>query len=265
MKKLRPIVGALFVLALLFSQSACAGESIYGAYRVLKTYEGANCLIAFREGDKIAQPVSAALKVLAAEGTLNVLSRRWFGEDLCPLEGDIEALTALEEAPAPRVFIAGVAPGNPGLCQVQGTTLSGFDVDLAGEICRLLGWELKLQAIAPADVRVELAAGNVDGAFVGALPDDAASLSRSEGYLKKDLMLVVRADGDYKRVRDLYGQVLSARSGAELQSLEKSGDKLYESLSVARLSGSDSESFKALDSAAAAGALVDSTSMKAVR
>mgnify|MGYP000352755940 CR=1 FL=1 len=52
-----------------------------GSYRVVKTLGTEQFRIGFRDGDQAAVYVNAALKVLAADGTVHSLALKWFGTD----------------------------------------------------------------------------------------------------------------------------------------------------------------------------------------
>lgn len=50
---------------------------------------------------------------------------------------------------------------------LDGETYSGFDVELAREVCSRLGWEAKFISIKAENAYVELSSGNIDVAWGG--------------------------------------------------------------------------------------------------
>lgn len=83
MKHTKRIAALLLALALCFSCAACS--KTVGSYRVVKTLGTEQFRIGFRDGDQAAVYVNAALKVLAADGTIHSLALKWFGTETRPL------------------------------------------------------------------------------------------------------------------------------------------------------------------------------------
>ena len=95
MKHTKRIAALLLALALCFSCAACS--KTVGSYRVVKTLGTEQFRIGFRDGDQAAVYVNAALKVLAADGTIHSLALKWFGTDNTTFDSDANALDALGE------------------------------------------------------------------------------------------------------------------------------------------------------------------------
>ena len=93
MKHTKRIAALLLALALCFSCAACS--KTVGSYRVVKTLGTEQFRIGFRDGDQAAVYVNAALKVLAADGTIHSLALKWFGTDNTTFDSDANALDAL--------------------------------------------------------------------------------------------------------------------------------------------------------------------------
>ena len=74
------VAALLLALAALFSLSGCGAE-VVGKYRVLKTFGEQSFRIGYRLDDQVANYVDAALRVLAADGTVHRLAVEWMGED----------------------------------------------------------------------------------------------------------------------------------------------------------------------------------------
>ncbi len=203
----------LFLCAvLLLPLAACGGRQ--GGYRIVDTYSGeGNFCIAFRKGDALCELLTAALQVLAANGTLDGAAVAWFGEDIAPLRGDIEALAAYGPV-EPRTLIVGVNPNSMPLSYAEGDSYAGFDVDLANYLCGLLGWSMILRPITADDLDVQLQSGNIDCAMgVTEQQMDSSSFSYSPIYLKGKYVLVTSLSVSIRSKAGLRGKVLGVVYG----------------------------------------------------
>ena len=140
MKHTKRIAALLLALALCFSCAACS--KTVGSYRVVKTLGTEQFRIGFRDGDQAAVYVNAALKVLAADGTIHSLALKWFGTDDTTFDSDSGALDALGDIPQ-RTFIMGLNEERFPMSYADGDGYSGFDVELAQTVCARLGWTLQ--------------------------------------------------------------------------------------------------------------------------
>ena len=135
-------------------------------YRIIDTYsaEGSYSM-AFRQGDKICDYVSAALRELAANGSLRSASYRWFGEDLVCVKGVGGEMDELRDEVPQRLITVGVDINNIPMSYESPEGYMGFDIDVANYICGYLGWQMAIYPIDPAKVDVELQSGNIDMAM----------------------------------------------------------------------------------------------------
>ena len=145
MKHTKRIAALLLALALCVSCTACS--KTVGSYRVVKTLGTEQFRIGFRDGDQAAVYVNAALKVLAADGTIHSLALKWFGTDDTTFDSDAGALDALGDLPQ-RTFIMGLNEERFPMSYADGDGYSGFDVELAQAVCARLGWTLQYQPIS---------------------------------------------------------------------------------------------------------------------
>ena len=205
MNRWKKRIALLLLLALLAALCGC-GQQEYAAFRALEVIGEKQFCAVCRGGDKLATVVEAALKVLAANGTLSSISARWLGRDRICLEGDAGALRALEEQPEPRRLIIGVEKDYYPIGFSENGTLSGMNVDLANAIGELLGWEILILPIGAEELSAHLVSGNVDCAlgFDGSLVS-ASKFSVGAPYLKSDIIVAVRSESEIKRLRDLKG------------------------------------------------------------
>ena len=124
MKHTKRIAALLLALALCFSCAACS--KTVGSYRVVKTLGTEQFRIGFRDGDQAAVYVNAALKVLAADGTIHSLALKWFGTDNTTFDSDANALDALGDIPQ-RTFIMGLNEERFPMSYADGDGYSGSD------------------------------------------------------------------------------------------------------------------------------------------
>jgi len=90
----------------------------------------------------------------------------------------------------------------------------GFDIDVATEVCKRLGLELKLQPIDWNSKDLELSNKNIDAIWNGFSVTDERKqkVLFSESYMKNRQVLVVKADSAYKSKADLAGKNLGVQA-----------------------------------------------------
>lgn len=239
---------AALLLALLLALSLCAcGGTSYGNYRVLGSFGEQQYYIGFRTGDSVQYYVEAALRVLAADGTIHKLALEWFSEDLTGFTADA---TALDDVPLPqRTLIVGVDEEAFPVSYADGDGYAGFDPDLARAVCEKLGWQIQFQPIKADDAYVELSSGNVDCAWGGLALDAAADGYSVLGpYMTNELVLVVRRDSGIRSLRGLKGKTLAMDVDERYMEALSADEKLLARLgSVTRLTGGTQRCFEALD------------------
>ena len=202
---------AALLLALTLCCCAACSKTV-GSYRVVKTLSTEQFRIGFRDGDQAAVYVNAALKVLAADGTIHSLALKWFGTDNTTFDSDAGALDALGDIPQ-RTFIMGLNEERFPMSYADGDGYSGFDVELAQAVCARLGWTLQYQSIANRNAYVELSSGNVDCAWGGMVLNQTDSkdskkkqkMTLTAPYLENRLLLIVRGDSKYRTGSSLKG------------------------------------------------------------
>ena len=193
----RKLCAILCALLCLLPLSACDNTS---GYCVIDTYSAeGSYVIAFRQGDRICEFVSAALRELAANGSLRSASYRWFGEDLVNLRGSGGEMDELWDEVPDRTITVGVDITNMPMSYESAEGYLGFDVDIANYVCGFLGWRMVIYPIDPANVDVELQSGNIDMAMGIPESDETENFSYSPAYLTSRYVLVARVSG---KVRD---------------------------------------------------------------
>ena len=246
------------ILALCLALTALTGCRTTGrGYRVIDTYySDSGYSVAFREGDEVATWVIAAMQYLAASGNMKAASLRWFGENLIAMKGDEDALAALG-TPEHRTLIVGADMDNLPMSYTDGVYYYGFDMEMASDVCGLLGWTLQVYPIETEDMDIELSSGNIDCAW--GIPENYAvsGYDYSPAYVSNRYLLVSRLEFGIRSSRDLKGGVL----GVQLDDLSvlDSDERFRSSLDhIVYESGNDGL-FQLLDSGEVDAILVSST------
>lgn len=215
--------------------------------------------IGFRKGDELRDIVNAAMKVLAADGTLAKISDTWFGEDITTVEADATALDGIEvEA---REFVLGLDDSFPPMgYRDSNNEVVGFDIDVAKAVCEKLGWTLKIQPIDWDTNEMELNAGNVDCLWNGMTLTDARkeSMSCSDAYMKNKQVVVVMADSTYQTKEDLAGKSLALQTGSSAEEALASAAEFKASLGTVNTFKDNMTCFMDLEQGSSEAVLVDS-------
>ena len=220
MKTIKRALALLLCVGVLLCLPACGSDN--ARYRVLSTVGQRSYALLFRLDDRLAEPVTAAMDVLAGSGRLGQISRQWLHEDLISLRGNEKAMDDLSEPPERRTLIAGVEADTPPMGYPEDGGYVGMSVDIARELASLLGWEVRIQPITAKDVDAQLASGNIDCA-VGFDPANVNSehCSAARVYMESDLVVAVPRDSDLRSMRDLRGRKIgSVRDTATLSVLK---------------------------------------------
>lgn len=248
MKKRIRYSALIVVLALLLCVSGCGKDKPESKYTVVESLYTEEFSIAFRQGDRLCDVVSAALKVLAAEGKVAEISSRWFGEDITTLEGDALALDSLDYEYTPRTFIMGLDQYSPPMSFLSPEAgYTGFDVELAMAVCEKLGWEIEFQSIDPVDAKIELNSGNVDAVWGGMSFSAVDSFSLSPAYMSNEKVLISKSGSDIRKMKDTSGKILGVRSEAELAEIKTAVEGVTEKLGSIRVFLGADKLFTALD------------------
>ena len=259
MKKKIKFAALILAAALILSLSACGGKTPDTKYKIVESLYEEQFNIAFRQGDKLCDVVTATLKVLAAEGTMAQISHKWFGEDITILEGDAEAFNNVELDYEPRTFIMGLDKYSPPMSYLdENGEYTGFDVDLAKAVCEKLGWEIAFTSINPDDADIELESGNIDAAWGAMSFSENNTFSVSPAYLENKKVLVVKSDSGIDKANDFKGKILGAKSGTELNKFLAYDEGLYNRFESVRVFVGTDLLFTSLDEGVCDVALTDS-------
>ena len=116
-----------------------------------------------------------------------------------------------------NTFILGMDDSFPPMgYRNENNELVGFDIDLANEVCKKMGMELKTQTISWAAKEQELDSGNIDCIWngFGYTEDRNNAMTLSKPYVKDKSMFVVKEDSSYEDQYELKGKKIGVQSGS---------------------------------------------------
>ena len=113
----------------------------------------------------------------------------------------------------------------------------GFDLAVAQEVCKRLGWTFKAQPIAWDAKDAELASGNIDCIWNGfTMQGREDDYSWTPPYYDNSVVIIVKADSEIQTLADLAGKKVITQAGSsaltaleEDTALSSSFDELLES------------------------------------
>jgi len=220
------ISALLLLCALLLCLPGC-GKTEEGAFRPLEVVGTKHYGVICRKGDQIAPVIDAAMRVLAANGTLSAISFQNLGRSAVRLDGDAGALDALDREIPRRTLIVGVHTEYRPLAYTENGEEKGMSVDIARHLCSLLGWDLRLQPIAEDEIGTQLSSGNIDCAigFDGALVR-ADKYEIGVSYMESSIVVAVRSESDVRSLRGLKGRHVGTVDDPVVQSALKASERL---------------------------------------
>ena len=104
---------------------------------------------------------------------------------------------------------------------------TGFDLDLAAEVAKRLGKEIKYQPIAWDAKDMELASGNIDCIWNGfSTKNREDKYTWTKPYMKNDQVFVVRSDSDISSFEDLAGKTVEVQIESSAEAVLKENAEL---------------------------------------
>ena len=248
LKYIKKIIIPALLFVLLFALGGCDSD-VKAPYRTVgKPLYTDSITIAFRNGDPLAEIVTASLAELAAQGDVAELSAKWLSSREVGIKAAPAAVMSLSEdisVPSDRTFILGFDANAAPRAIKEGGIYGGFDIELARRLCSNLGWRLRFQPISAENIKIELDSGNVDCAW-GFPAEIAQGLGTTEPYLESEIVFAVPQDSDIKRKSHFSETVLVVPSQIIKDYIETSED-YAETFSIIQVLDGTSECFKALD------------------
>ena len=177
--------------------------------------------IGFRKADfALRDAVQQALVDLKKDGTVAEISQKWFNEDLSdipdsftPSNSKDDSLQKVKESGKLRM---GLDDSFPPMGYDDDGEIVGFDIDLAGEVCKKLGVELELVPIVWAQNVQELNDNNIDCIWNGmSVSDDReAAMNLSEPYMKNRQVIVTLKGSGIESLADLADKSVILQRGS---------------------------------------------------
>lgn len=227
MKKTTKTMGLLLAVLMLGTLlTGCGGEKKAAKYLVLEEDLGAEQYgIGFRKSDvALGLEVQKQLDAMIEDGKAAEISKKWFGEDILLKDADY-----LEESQAPAgddslqkikdkgVFTLGLDDSFPPMgFRDENDTVVGFDIDLATEVCKRMGVELKVQPIDWDSKELEMETGRIDCIWNGlSITDERlATLYFAKPYIANKQIIIVPEGSEIKTVADLKGKKVGLQKGS---------------------------------------------------
>lgn len=178
--------------------------------------------IGFRKADvALRDEVQRILVEMKNDGTLAEITEKWFDEDIStvpdtftPIGSDDDSLDKIKEK---GEFILGLDSKFPPMgYEDDDGEIIGYDIDLAKEVCKRMGVELKLQPIIWAQNVNELNAGNIDCIWNGMTinQDRAEKMCLSEPYMNNRQVVITLKDSGITKLSDLEGKTVVLQNGS---------------------------------------------------
>ena len=121
------------------------------------------------------------------------------------------------EEPARTMLTVGVTESFPPMAfPGEDGAFTGYDIDLAREVCKRRGWQLNIKIIEWREMEQYLARGLIDCIWAGCTITDERleRMHFTPGYLRNEQVVVVRQDSPYHRFPDLKDKVVSVQAGS---------------------------------------------------
>ncbi|MDR2660241.1 MAG: amino acid ABC transporter substrate-binding protein [Spirochaetaceae bacterium] len=134
-----------------------------------------------------------------------------------PQKETSKADDSLRRIQAKQTFVMGLDDSFPPMgFRNDMNEIVGYDVDLAKEVCRRLGWELVLQPIDWNAKEQELATGEIDCIWNGFTITDERKrvILFSPPYLRNAQVIVVKQDSPIETLKDLAGKRVGTQTGS---------------------------------------------------
>ena len=164
------------------------------------------------------------LDEMCTDGTAEEISNKWFGTNLIvndrdyPRDAEVSADdTSLEDLKNRGEFILGLDDSFPPMgFRDEENEIVGVDIDLAAEVCKRLGVELKVQAIDWDSKELELTSGKIDCIWNGmtVTDDRIAAMFLSKPYLDNRQVVIVEEGSKISQVSDLAGKTVGLQKGS---------------------------------------------------
>lgn len=262
MNRIKKLVALALLFCIIFSFAGCG--SAVGGYKVIETFGSEEFSIGFRNDDFVRYYFDAAIKTLAAEGSIHLLALQWFSQDNTTFTSDAGALERLGQIPVRSVVVGVDTDAFPMSYLDTNENYAGFDVDVVRAVCSRLGWTVTFLPIKAEDAYVELSSGNVDIAWGGLALDQASKdYTVLATYITNELVLVTRGDSTYSSKRKLSGATLAMDTAQKYMDALSTEESLTDRLGqIKRIPGGAVVLFDALSTSKADAILVSNLALQ---
>ena len=104
---------------------------------------------------------------------------------------------------------------------------TGFDLELAAEVAKRIGKEIKYQPIAWDAKDMELTSGNIDCIWNGfSIQGREDKYTWSKPYMKNDQVFVVKSDSSIESIEDLAGKTVEVQTDSSAEAALKENTEL---------------------------------------
>ncbi len=179
--------------------------------------------IGFRKEDQaLRDEVQRLLCEMKQDGAAAEIAVKWFGEDTSVIPDSVPESTAtddsLQKVKDKGYLILGLDDSFPPMGYRDGESgeIVGYDIDLATEVCRRMGVELRLEPIVWDYKETELNQGNIDCIWNGMSIDAERQekLCLSEPYMENRQVVVTLKGNGIEAVGDLKDKVVALQQGS---------------------------------------------------
>ncbi len=147
-----------------------------------------------KDNTELHDKVVAALGAMQADGTTAQISEKWFGKDIFVNNFEAPAEPIVPDTTGKKLVVGLDDSFPPMGFRDENNEIVGFDIDLAKEVGKRIGYEVVLQPIDWASKELELDTGNIDciwNAFT-ITPERQETMLMTAPYLANNQVIVVK-------------------------------------------------------------------------
>ena len=236
LRVMKKYLALLLALCMIFVLCACGaeeaveevasetGEAAEGYVMLSEPISTEQYGIAFKQGnEELRDAVLAGVYKLFADGTMQEIAAKPdynLADMICldekdAVEFDMDA--ASEEMKARTTLTVGFDAEYPpyGYKDEKTGEYTGFDLEMAEEVCKMYGWELKKQPIDWDSKDMELNSGSIDCIWNGmTMTGRESEYTWSDAYIDNSIVVLTRADTGIESLEDLEGKTVVTQAGS---------------------------------------------------
>jgi len=253
----KKVLALLLACCTVFSLVFCSCSGGEKKFKILEEDFGAELYgIGFRNGDiALGNEVQKHLDDMIADGKMAEISKKWFGADIVLKDADyVEEHEAsaddesLQKIKDKGYFIVGLDDSFPPMgYRDENNEIVGFDIDLAKEVAKRMGVEVRFQPIDWNSKELELDGGKIDMIWNGMTITDerVAAMYFAKPYLANTQVVIVPVDSPIQTKADLAGKKISIQEGSSAVDAV-TADDIYEQIGELVYFGNNQEAYSDL-------------------